>query len=97
MRCRGMGIPAFCTSLVGSFFAPFLPGRFFHDFRPSEKTKKGHTRISEEKMTKISGYVFFIWFIFLEKREMFAYFVSNFKFSMFLISKTLFLYEISEL
>ena len=39
---------------------PFLHP-FLHDFWSSEKAKKGHSRISEEKMKKISDYVFFIW------------------------------------
>ena len=45
-----------------------------HGFCSSEKAKKGHSRISEGKMTKISDFVFFIWVIFLQKREIFAYF-----------------------
>ena len=36
--------------------------------------KKRHSWISDEKMTKISDFVFFIWVIFLQKREVFAYF-----------------------
>ena len=59
----------------GPFFHPFFAGALFCTvFAPPKKLKKGHSRISEEKMTKISDFVFFIWVIFLQKREIFAYF-----------------------
>ena len=63
-------------STVGSFFCggPFLRG-----FWSSKMQKKGHSRISEEKMTKISDFVCFIRVIFLQKREIFAYFCLYFQ------------------
>ena len=44
------GVPFFARFFLKD---PFLPGFF-----SSEKAKKGHLRISEEKMTNISDYVF---------------------------------------
>ena len=64
----------------GPFFARAL---FLHDFRRFLGAKKGHSRISEEKMTKISDFVFFIWVIFRQKRELFAYF--SFYFQIFYV------------
>ena len=60
----------------GESFPPiFCRSPFLHGFWSSKKKqKRGHSRISEEKKTKISDYVFFIWVIFLQRREIFAYF-----------------------
>ena len=65
----------------GPFLRPLFFARalFLHDFRRFLGAKKGHSRISEEKMTKISDFVFFIWVIFLQKREIFAYFCLYFQ------------------
>ena len=64
----------------GPFLQPFLQELFFlHDFRRFLGEKKGHSRVSEEKMTKISDFVFFMWVIFLQKREIFAYFCLYFQ------------------
>ena len=48
----------------GPFFAPIFLMR----------QKKRHSRIPEEKMTKISNYVCFIWVIFIQREE---YFIGN--------------------
>ena len=48
-------------------------------FSSSENAKKGHSRISEGKMTKISDFVFFIRVIFLQNREISAYFCLYFQ------------------
>ena len=57
----------FCT-----FFARFSLVR-------KKKQKKRHSRIFEEKMTKTSDYFFFIMVIFLQKKEIFAYFCLYFQ------------------
>ena len=63
----------------GYFHSFFWKSPFLHGFCSSEKAKKGHSRISEEKtITKISDFVLFIWVIFLQKREIFAYFIPGF-------------------
>ena len=65
---------------AGALFAPLFFAVFFARFLVlSNSKKKGHSQVSEEKMTKISDY--FFWVIFLQKREIFAYFLfvlSNF-------------------
>ena len=68
-------------SLISYKILDTVGGPFLHDFRPFLGARKGQSRISEEKMTKISDFVFFIWVIFLQKREIFAIFLfvlSNF-------------------
>ena len=63
-----------------ALFEPlFCRGPFLHCFCPSEKAKSAHSRISAEKMKKISDYVFFILVIFLQRRETFAYFCLYFQ------------------
>ena len=72
----------------GPFSTPFFAGALFCTFLVLPKPKKIHSRISE-KMTKSSDYVFFIWVIFLLKREIFAYFCLYFQIFYVLISKIL--------
>ena len=56
-------------TLGALFCTPFLQGPFFRKvFGPPEKQKKGHLRISEAKVTKISDYVF-LFGSFFYKRE----------------------------
>ena len=55
------------------FCTPFLQGPFFAPFLLLRKSKKGHSRISEGKLTKISDNIFFIWVTFLQSREIFAF------------------------
>ena len=50
----------------------FLQGSFCTVFAPLKKAKKSKSRISEEILVKISDYDFFIWVIFLPRREIFA-------------------------
>ena len=45
-------------TVEGPFLYPFFQGPFLHGFCSSIKAKKGHSRISEGKFTKISDYVF---------------------------------------
>ena len=54
--------------------SPFCRGRFSNDFCSVEKANKGHSRISGRKFTKISDYVFLVLVIFLQDREILAYF-----------------------
>ena len=67
----------------GPFCDPFCGGPFCAVFDPP-KMQKRTLKDFRKKMTKISDFVFFIWVIFLQKREIFAYFGCTFKFSMFL-------------
>ena len=58
----------------GLFCTPFLRGPFCTVFGPPKSKKKRIITDSRKKMTKISDYVFFIVVIFLQKREIFAFF-----------------------
>ena len=80
--------PEWAQNTVGASFSPLFAGPFLHDFGSSDKEKKGHSRISEEKITKISDFVF-LFGSFFYKREIVAYFCLYFKFAMFFIRKTL--------
>ena len=62
---------------------PFFAGVFFARFSAFLGAKKGHSPISEENMTKIFDLVFFIWVIFTQKREIFAFFFVLSKFICF--------------
>ena len=62
---------------------------FWTRFCPSEKAKEGHPWISEENLTKISDNDFLLG-SFSIKGDKYLFFVCTFKFSMFLISKTVF-------
>ena len=67
---------------------PFFAGTpFLHGFSRPKKLKKGPSRISEQKMTEISNYVFFIWVILYRREKYLLIFDYSFKFSMFLMSK----------
>ena len=69
----------------GPFLQPLFFARalFLHDFRRFLGAKKGHSRISEEKMTKISDFVFLFGSFFYKREKYLLIFVCTFKFSVF--------------
>ena len=86
---------------VGALFAPLFAGALFPTvFGTLKKQIKGHSRISEEKMTKISVYVFLFGSFFYKREKYLLTFVFTVKFSMFFTMRSTtfkILKEISEL
>ena len=67
----------FVYTVGGPFLRPFLHGSFFARFLLLRKCKKGTPTNFRRKNDENFG--FFIWVIFLQKREIFAYFCLYFQ------------------